>query len=63
MSDLEKVNHTDIEWIKKTLSEIKDQTTKTNGRVNKLETFRTQAKTYGTIAIFVIPYTINKLFF
>jgi hypothetical protein len=57
----EEINKTDIEWIKQTLSEIKEQTTKTNGRVGGLEAFRIQAVTYGSIAIIVVPLILNRL--
>lgn len=60
MSDLDQINKTDIEWIKSTLTEIKEQTTRTNGRVNQLEAFRAKVYTYGTIALLAVPYLINK---
>lgn len=50
------------------LSYIKEQTTKTNGRVNKLEektdeltNFQTRVITLWSVAIFIITIAINKL--
>lgn len=60
MSEQDQVNKTDIDWIKNTLTDIKEQTTKTNGRVTVLESFRIQALTYGSIAIVVVPYLLNR---
>ena len=42
------------ESIELALSEIKDQTTKTNGRVTSLETSRTRAVAYFTVIAFAV---------
>ena len=49
MSNQEQVNKNDIDWIKQTLREIKDQTTKTNGRVTALE--KDRDKMYGVASV------------
>jgi hypothetical protein len=57
----EEINKTDIEWIKQTLSEIKEQTIKTNGRVTALEAFKIQAVTYGSLALIAVPIILNRI--
>lgn len=72
MSELESVNKNDIEWIKDTLREIKTQTTKTNGRVNKLEDevrdlekdnnqFQTKVTTIASIIAAGAGFLLNKI--
>ena len=68
MSTQEDVNKTDIEWIKefirdmrdehnRKLDRIEEQTTKTNGRVSRLEMWRERATGY-TMAISAVVSVI-----
>lgn len=52
----EDINRNDIQWIKEGISRIEKQTTKTNGRVNKLEDWKTQTTWYlrGLIGSFAL---------
>ncbi len=61
MAEQERVNATDIEWIKGTLRRIEVQTTKTNGRVDALEKWRAKAVAYGSVLIFVLTAFSTEL--
>ena len=64
MSTQESVNRTDIEWIKESLTRIETQTTKTNGRVNRLEMWRERANGYvmGISAVVSIAVSATVYF-
>ena len=61
MSNQENINKTDIAWIKKTLTEIKEQTTRTNGRVTLLEQWKERIIGMTVVCSGVVTFIVNKL--
>ena len=61
MSNQEDVNQNDIQWIKKALIRIEEQTKLTNGRVTALENWKLTVVAYTTIFAAIATLIVNKI--